>query len=171
MRIDAMCRLYALQKQGPRTATFQDEIDTALNLALGERRTAEDPDHLCRSLRRDARRTISRSRERSRETAAGRPLADARHRRLTTYGPDGSLHAELVTHVTPEETVVADELIQNLQTRAYTLGPHGPACLNGLLLGESIAATSRRAMVSAATVERARRALRLYAEELITPQE
>ncbi|MBC9717843.1 hypothetical protein H9Y04_35460 [Streptomyces sp. TRM66268-LWL] len=165
-----MCRLYELQKSGPRTAEFQDQIDTALNLALGEKRAAENPTYLCRNLLRDARRTNCRSQQRSRETAAGRPLADARHRRLVGYAPDGSVNAELITYVTPEELAVADELIQNLSSYAAALGTHGPVCLRGILQGETAAATAQRAGVSVATVERARRALRIYAETLATSE-
>ncbi|MFD4226760.1 hypothetical protein [Streptomyces sp. NPDC058545] len=170
VRIDAMCRLYEMYEHGPRTTDFMDQIDTALNLALGEKRAADNPNFLCRSLLRDARRTNRRSRDNSRAAAAGRPLADARHRRLVSYASDGAVNAELVSYITPEENVLADEIIQELNDYALTLGAHGPDCLRGLIQGEPAAVTAQRAGVSVATIDRARRSLREFTEELIAPQ-
>ncbi|WP_425245413.1 hypothetical protein [Streptomyces sp. NEAU-NA10] len=168
VRIDAMCRLYEMYEQGPRDTEFLDKIDTALNLALGENRAADNAYYLCRNLLRDARRTIYRSRENARAAAAGRPLADARHRRLVSYGTDGSVHADLISCVTPEESAIADEIIEHLHDHAASIGAHGPSCLQGLLRGESAAATARRTGVSVSTVERARRSLREFTEALVT---
>lgn len=170
VRIQAMSMLYKLQKDGSGNAKFQNQIDTALNLALGEKRTAENAEYLCRNLLRDARRTSDRSRQAARNAAAGRPLADARQRRLVEHRVDGSVHVEMISCVTPEEQVIANEIISDLRSFAETIGSHGPGCLQGLLMGETVAATAKAVGVSRATVERARRALRDFAEELIVPQ-
>ncbi|MFB8382564.1 hypothetical protein [Streptomyces rubiginosohelvolus] len=170
VRIAAMCRLYEMQKNGPTDRKFQNQIDTALNLALGEQRAADNVDYLCRNLLRDARRTTSRSRASNRAAAAGRPLADARHRRLVEHRNDGSVQAELITFETPEEQVIANEIVARLRNFAESIGHHGPSCLQGMLEGETVAATASSAGVSVATVERARRALRDFTESLIEPQ-
>ncbi|WP_436851624.1 hypothetical protein [Nocardiopsis dassonvillei] len=167
VRVETMRRLYEKNK-GARGVEYLDVIDTALNLALGHRRAAEDPDRLVWNVLRDARRTNSRSAARSRQSAAGRPLADPQRRRVCTTAADGSLSVEMVTYESPEAYALASETLRELSAFAASLGPHGRGCLRDLLDGETVPVSARRVGVSAATVERARRALREYARSLVS---
>jgi hypothetical protein len=168
VRVETMCRLYRKNKARAWDGEYLDVLDTALNLALGHKRVAEDPDLLCRNVIRDARRTIRRSEANARRSAACRPLADAARRRVSTTAADGSPVIEMVTYDTPEARALATETIQELTAFAATLGPHGPGCLQGMLDMATVPDSARQTGVSVATVERARRALRIHARALIS---
>ncbi|QKW32470.1 hypothetical protein HUT17_04885 (plasmid) [Nocardiopsis flavescens] len=167
VRMETMRRLYDKNK-GARDAEYLDIIDTALNLALGHRRAAEDPDRLVWNVLRDARRTHSRSAARARQSAAGRPLADPRRRRVCTTAEDGSVSVEMATHESPEAYALVSETLRELSAFAASLGAHGPGCLRDMLDGETVPVSACRVGVSVATVERARRALRGYARSLVS---
>jgi uncharacterized protein YerC len=74
----------------------------------------------------------------------------------------------MVTYDTPEARALATETIQELTAFAATLGPHGPGCLQGMLDMATVPDSARQTGVSVATVERARRALRIHARALIS---
>ncbi|MEU2448992.1 hypothetical protein ABZ605_02850 [Streptomyces sp. NPDC012765] len=167
VRVETMRRLYSKHKKRAWDGEYLDVLDTALTFTLGHKRVAEDPDLLCRNVIRDARRTISRSQATARQNAACRPLPDAARRRVWTTAPDGAATAEMVTHDTPEARVIAAEMLQELRAFASSLGPHGSECLQGMLDTMTIPESASQAGVSVATVERARRALRVRAQSLI----
>ncbi|MEU6256293.1 hypothetical protein [Streptomyces sp. NPDC047043] len=167
VRVETMCRLYTKNKARPWDGEYLDVLDTALNLALGHRRVADDPNLLCRNVIRDARRTIRRSAANARRSAACRPLADAARRRASTTAADGTPVVEMVTYDTPEARALVTETLQELTAFARTLGPHGPGCLQGMLDMATVPDSARQTSVSVATVERARRALRTHARALI----
>ncbi|GGZ09842.1 hypothetical protein CP967_15305 [Streptomyces nitrosporeus] len=168
VRIETMCRLYAKYIKRPWDGEYLDWLDTALNLTLGDKRAAEDPDHLCRNVIRDVRRTIRRAHANAREQAACRPLADAARRRVCSTSADGAMVAEVITHVTPEDCAVAAETLQELRAFARALGSHGTACLQGMLDMMTVADCAVQTQRSVATVERTRRALRQHAKTLIS---
>ncbi|AJC56658.1 hypothetical protein [Streptomyces sp. 769] len=168
VRVEAMCRLYSKQKKRAWDGEYLDVLDTALNLTLGHKRAAEAPDLLCRNVIRDARRTIRRSQATARQNAACRPLPDAARRRVCTTVTDGAPTAEMITHDTPEARVIAAETLQDLRAFAFTLGAHGPACLQGMLDMMTVADSAKQTRMSVATVERTRRALREHAKTLIS---
>lgn len=167
VRVETMRRLYEKNKKRAWDRDYLDILDAALNLALGDKRVAEDPDLLCRNVIRDARRTIRRSQANSRRSAACRPLADAGRRRVCTTAADGSFVVEMVTHDSPEAHAIASETLRELSAFAATLGPHGLACLQDMLDMATVPASARQIGVSIATVERARRALRERARSLM----
>ncbi len=74
----------------------------------------------------------------------------------------------MVTYDTPEARALATETIRELTAFAATLGPHGPGCLQGMLDMATVPDSARQTGVSVATVERARRALRIHARALIS---
>lgn len=168
VRVETMCRLYRKNKARAWDGEYLDVLDAALNLTLGHRRAAEDPDLLFRNVIRDARRTIRRSEEHARQSAACRPLADAARRRVSATAADGSTVIEMVTHDTPEARALATETMHELTAFATTLGPHGPGCLQGMLDMATVPDSARQTGVSVATVERARRSLRTHARALIS---
>ncbi|MER6086823.1 hypothetical protein [Streptomyces bluensis] len=167
-RVETMRRLHEMNKARSWDGEYLDVLDTALNLALGHKRAAEDPDLLCRNVIRDARRTIRRSEANARRSAACRPLADAARRRVATTAADGSPVAEMVTYDTPEARALAAETVQELKAFAATLGAHGPGCLQGMLDMATVPDSAKQTGVSVATVERVRRALRIHARALIS---
>ncbi|MEU6812979.1 hypothetical protein ABZ920_29165 [Streptomyces sp. NPDC046831] len=171
VRFETMRRLYSKQKNRAWDGEYLDVLDTALYLALGQKRTAETPDLLCRNVVRDARRTICRSQATARRNAACRPLPDAARRRVCGTAADGTPLAEMVTYDTPEAHVIAVETLQELRAFAPTLGVHGPACLQDMLDMMTVADSAKRTRVSVATVERARRALRQHAKTLMSVAE
>ncbi|MFF4367269.1 hypothetical protein [Streptomyces sp. NPDC001594] len=168
VRAETMRRLYGKSKARAWDGEYLDVLDTALNLALGHKRVADDPDLLCRNVIRDARRTIRRSEASARRRAACQPLADAARRRVSTTAADGSLVIDMVTYDTPEAWALAAETIQELAAFAATIGSHGLGCLQGMLDMATVSDSARQTGVSVATVERARRALRVHARALIS---
>ncbi|WP_436991109.1 hypothetical protein [Streptomyces sp. enrichment culture] len=161
-RVAAICRLQEASSRGSQASEILEIIDRALDLALSDKRAADDTENLVRNVLSDARRTKRRAETNARKVAARRPLADALHRRVTVSEATGRRHVELVTTENPEIRMIGLEVLHDLRHFATTLGKHGPACLAGLALGEKVADTAKRVGVSVATVERARRALREY---------
>ncbi|MFE3455978.1 hypothetical protein ACFXKD_00420 [Nocardiopsis aegyptia] len=166
VRVETMRRLHEKDKRAW-DVEYIDILDTALNLTLGHQRVAEDPDRLCRNVIRDARRTLRRSQANARQSASFRPLADPGRRRAYTTAVDGSYVVEMVTHESPEAYALASETLRELSVFAATLGPHGLACLQGMLDTLTVPASARQIGVSVATVERARRALREHMRSLM----
>ncbi|MEV2274581.1 hypothetical protein AB0I72_03255 [Nocardiopsis sp. NPDC049922] len=167
VRVETMRRLHEKNKRAW-DGEYLDILDTALNLTLGHRRVAEEPDLLCRNVIRDARRIIRRSQANSRRSAARRPLADAGRRRVYATATDGSCVVEMVTNNSPEAHAIASETLRELSVFAVTLSPHGLACLQGMLDMAAVPASASEIGVSVATVERARRALREHARSLMS---
>lgn len=168
VRFETMRRLHEKNEKRAWDGEYLDVLDTALNLTLGHKRVAENPDLLFRNVIRDARRTIRRSQATARQNAACRPLPDAARRRVCTTATDGAPAAEMITHDTPEARVIAAETLQELRAFASTLGAHGPACLQGMLDMLTVTDSAKQTRMSVATVERARRALREHAKTLIS---
>ncbi|MFE1319062.1 hypothetical protein [Kitasatospora phosalacinea] len=167
VRSEVLIRLQNKAKSRSWDGEFLDIIDTALNLAMSQDRSADNADHLTRNVMRDARGTIIRAKLNARRSAAARPLPDAARRRVTTVGADGSVTTELVTHDTPEARFLISETLRELNVFAIALGPYGPGCLQDMLAQETVPVSARRRGVSIATVERARRAIRQQARILL----
>jgi hypothetical protein len=143
-------RRLRLLEPGSETA---EVVEHAMTLAMSSGRPSKAPDFLFGDALRDARRTIVRSRNRTlrvvRETG-----------RLATQGVRTGATAGFIDSESPEQRVLARELVAILRQHAHDLGGPAPRVLDGLLTDEPELETAAAAGVSRSTVTRLRRAFR-----------
>lgn len=167
VREGTLMRLYRSLEKDYLSRDDRDVLEAALDLVLSDRRQAISEGFLWRSVTRNARFMIRRAITSARHAAGERPLPDAHHRRVFWRTDDGDEHVDLISNETPEAFALVAETVRELRGFADSLGAHGVACLEGLLNGETVAATAAAAGVSIPTVERCWRKIRAEAHALL----
>lgn len=157
-RVRAALRCYVIASRGVPGSIAADAAEQAVVYALSERREASNLEDLVANVMHDGRRTVSRA-ARSRE-AIEQELA-----RLSGAGIDTAGARSVLGSDSPEQRVLARELLTLLEQRATLIGSPAPRVLAGMLVGETEAETATAVAVSRATVTRTRRALRQSAKD------
>jgi len=132
----------------------EDAAERAISLALLNGTRRHDPCYFERNLRRDGRRSMIRSKQRTRYMLA-RVTGVARTGGCTCIAEG--------TAASPEAEYMATALYHQLLCAAANTGRHGPRVLHGMLSGEPVEVTAARAGVSTRTVIRTRNAVKAAA--------
>lgn len=146
-----------LQKQVFRSSPgseWEDAAERAISLVLLDGTRRHDPRYFQRNLRRDAQRSMVRSKQRTRKMLA-------KAARVTRTGRCICIAER--TSASPEEEYMATALRHALERTAAAAGPHGLVVLDGMLNGESVEVAAARAGVSVRTAIRVRVAVRAAA--------
>ena len=160
VRTDVVRHLYAVARRHPPGSEMHEIASYAVLLAMSAGREARSSRFLLRNAWRDARRILRRRRHRE-------PTVDP----LDEWSALGRRIAEgdiryAVEHVTPASICIARDLEERVRAEARAIGPDGPACLDGLLTGETLAQTAARLDVQPGTVKRIRQRIREIAARL-----
>lgn len=131
-------------------------IERAIDLALSDQRTQQDPEYLYRDVMRNATFAHDRAVRRFREV-------------LSRLGADSAFSndedaSDIIDTCTPDQAVEATELYHDLHTVAVKLGPHGQPFLEQILSGKRPTEAAIAVGISRATAYRFFATLRRHAD-------
>lgn len=150
VQADVAVRLHAqLQRRNPGSPGYEI-AEKALSLVFNAGREASHAPFLHRNVLRDAKRILRRARSRRPEALVDEPdvLVD----------PHGS---------SPEDVARVKRLADFLRDVAREVHPLGAECFEGLLAGETLSETSKRAGLLETEVKRVRAVIRSAAREVL----
>ncbi len=151
VRRDALLLLYRRlgRNEAARDRRSSEITDHALTLTLSQKRAVTSAPFLAQDALRDARRIYSRRQD---------PLLRAT--RFDTH-PEENLPPPFIEAPTmrPDRIAEARELVARI-TEAVADLPHGPGCLEGIALGESVEESASRLGLSPRQVRYARQLVR-----------
>lgn len=135
-------------------------LEKALDYALSVERKSASTAFLLHDVIRDARKAVYRTGVLAQRFQNQLDHVVSRGGRFAGFG--------LVDHHSPESSFIAGELEADIRNHlTQTVGEVGIRCLEGLLDGHSVPESSRAIGVSASTVDRTRRKIRLVTTALI----
>lgn len=152
VRRDAILRLHRTldHARNRRTAEMAEH---ALTLALGDKRAQDNATFLWRDTLRDARRIIARRKDPLRQPEQ---LLDENEHDSRTFAPVGFIGAPAHR---PDRVAEAKELASRI-TNAVAAIPNGLACLDGMVLGETVFESAERLGLTQRQVRYARQLVR-----------
>lgn len=176
-------------------STYSQAVERAIDYALSQRRTEQESSFLEHDVLRNARCAIQRSgraEQRTveaiasassaldpgfhggvRATAQGRPeRAEFTRRRHVAARPGQVAGTAVVSHVSPEDVAIGQDLERRIRTRSVSeLGSLAGRVLDGLVDGDTVLESAARLRVSARTVDRYRARIRSIAGATVNATE